>query len=223
MEQRDATGRLVATTRVAAGAAVLPHRGAGALLAWRVARTVDWALWEAGDAVVVASGTLGAVAAGRFLVDVLAATAARVGRRDAPPWTGRAARTVAASLVAVLLGAGAAQALDAPPSAGWLPDAPAASEAPHDDVAAAPAGMPATRPAEPGARSAVAATHVVAPGESLWAITADALAEGATDAAVAEAWPRLYAANRDVVGTDPGLIHPGQRLRMPAGLTGARR
>jgi nucleoid-associated protein YgaU len=32
---------------------------------------------------------------------------------------------------------------------------------------------------------------------------------------VALAWPRWYAVNADVIGQDPDLIHPGQRLRIP--------
>ena len=56
---------------------------------------------------------------------------------------------------------------------------------------------------------------VVAPGDSLWAIAARSLGPRATDAAIASAWPRWYAANRVLVGTDPGLIRPGQRLVEP--------
>jgi len=55
---------------------------------------------------------------------------------------------------------------------------------------------------------------VVAPGDSLWSIAVERLGSGA-------AWQRLYAVNRAVVGADPDLIHPGQRLRLP--VTGAGR
>lgn len=57
---------------------------------------------------------------------------------------------------------------------------------------------------------------VVHRGDSLWDIAARHLGEHATDQDVAEAWPRWYAANRDVIGGDPDLIHPGQRLVVPA-------
>jgi nucleoid-associated protein YgaU len=64
---------------------------------------------------------------------------------------------------------------------------------------------------------------VVDPGDSLWSITATALGDDADVAEVAAAWPRWWAANRDVIGPDPNLIHPGQRLRRPAEhLEGAR-
>ncbi len=69
-------------------------------------------------------------------------------------------------------------------------------------------------------------SYVVAPGDSLWSITADALgrlgdspARGSDDTSVAAAWPELYGANRDSIGADPGLIHPGDRLVIPEGWT----
>ena len=44
--------------------------------------------------------------------------------------------------------------------------------------------------------------HVVRPGESLWSVAA-------------EGWPRLHRLNRDRMGPDPDLVHPGTRLRIP--------
>lgn len=63
------------------------------------------------------------------------------------------------------------------------------------------------------------ASVTVSPGDSLWTLTASALERAgrpATPAAVAAAWPRVHEANRSVVGADPDLIHPGQRLVLPA-------
>jgi hypothetical protein len=57
---------------------------------------------------------------------------------------------------------------------------------------------------------------VVRPGDSLWVIAARQLGPHATSQAIAAAWPRLYTANRHVIGADPGLIYPGQRLRLPS-------
>ena len=57
---------------------------------------------------------------------------------------------------------------------------------------------------------------VVHRGDTLWDIAARHLGDQATDQDVAEAWPRWYAANRDVIGDDPDLLHPGQRLVVPA-------
>lgn len=62
---------------------------------------------------------------------------------------------------------------------------------------------------------APAGTVVVRRGDSLWVIAARHLPARTGHAAVARAWPRWYAANRDVVGSDPDLIRPGQRLRAP--------
>ena len=45
---------------------------------------------------------------------------------------------------------------------------------------------------------------VVRPGDTLWAL-----------AGQSPAWHRLYAHNRGVIGPDPDLIRPGQRLRLP--------
>lgn len=56
--------------------------------------------------------------------------------------------------------------------------------------------------------------HVVRPGESLWSIAAATSPPG-TD--LDRRWRSIWAANRDVVGHDPQLILPGQRLRVPGG------
>lgn len=86
---------------------------------------------------------------------------------------------------------------------------PLAEPAPTGPAAAAPAPDPAERaPAAPR-------TVVVRPGDCLWGIAAAHLPAGASDAEIAAAWPRLYAANRDVIGPDPDLIHPGQVLLIP--------
>jgi nucleoid-associated protein YgaU len=58
---------------------------------------------------------------------------------------------------------------------------------------------------------------VVQPGDSLWRIAARSLGRDATPAATAAAWPSWYAANRAVIGDDPGVLSPGQVLRPPSG------
>lgn len=94
-------------------------------------------------------------------------------------------------------------------------------------TATAPVPEPARRAAaEVGLVSTTVATApvqevVVRRGDTLWGIAARHLGGQATDQDVAEAWPRWYAANRDVIGSDPDLIVPGQRLVVPA--TGDRR
>lgn len=61
------------------------------------------------------------------------------------------------------------------------------------------------------------ATVVVRPGDTLWAIAAQSLPPGATAAEIARACVRWHAANRNVIGDDPDLIFPTQRLVPPIG------
>ncbi len=58
------------------------------------------------------------------------------------------------------------------------------------------------------------AAHVVSPGESLWSI---ASAHLSTDdpAVIDPTWRKIYERNRPVIGPDPDLIFPGQRLVLP--------
>lgn len=60
--------------------------------------------------------------------------------------------------------------------------------------------------------------HVVRvrPGDTLWRIAATHMSGRPTDHAISREWHRWYAANRTVVGGDPNLIVPGQRLHPPA-------
>lgn len=55
----------------------------------------------------------------------------------------------------------------------------------------------------------------VRPGDSLWAIAEAELGPGATPAQIAAYWPEIHLANRAVVGDDPHLIQPDQRLELP--------
>ena len=84
------------------------------------------------------------------------------------------------------------------------------------------AGSPETTRA-PGStqRSAPAATPsgetvTVRAGDTLWALAANALGAHATDAAVAQEWPRWHDANREILGDDPNLIRPGDVLSVPS-------
>jgi hypothetical protein len=61
-----------------------------------------------------------------------------------------------------------------------------------------------------------AASHVVKHDDSLWSIATAELGPNATDEAIAARWPQWYAANRQLIGPDPNLIHPGQVLNPPA-------
>ncbi len=55
----------------------------------------------------------------------------------------------------------------------------------------------------------------VSPGDTLWGLARRTLADDAAHRQVERRWRAIYAANRRVVGDDPDLIHPGQRLLLP--------
>jgi nucleoid-associated protein YgaU len=96
----------------------------------------------------------------------------------------------------------------ATPDPGFVPIAPSAPAPTPTEIGAlahAPRHLPAA--GEP---------HVVRRGDTLWDIAAARLGPGATPAQIAAAWPRWYAVNRHVIGPDPAVIVPGQRLVPPA-------
>jgi LysM repeat protein len=94
-----------------------------------------------------------------------------------------------------------------------------AQAAPAQDLDRVASAQPATAPAAPEAAVEPAGDAVVVqPGDSLWELAERDLAtrgESVDDAAVAQAWPSWWAANRDAVGEDPDLIQPGTRLAPP--------
>jgi resuscitation-promoting factor RpfA len=111
----------------------------------------------------------------------------------------------------------------APPSLDW-----AGSEAGPDLDWPAPGPPPAAStqvraaPVPTGQPGAAADPVVVQPGDSLWRLAAQDLARrtGAEPsvAQTAAAWPSWWAANRETVGADPHLLHPGTGLRPPPDL-----
>lgn len=76
------------------------------------------------------------------------------------------------------------------------------------------AAAPPARPG-PGAAAPPPRSHRVRPGDSLWSIADDWLPAAAPVAEVDTTWRRIYRANRPAIGTDPNLIVPGTRLRLP--------
>jgi nucleoid-associated protein YgaU len=98
----------------------------------------------------------------------------------------------------------------APP--GWSPDRPAARHRRSAGSETAVRLVATTPHAEHGVLDEV----VVHRGDSLWDIAARHLGSSPDAAEVAAEWPRWYAANRHVIGADPDLLRPGQRLAPPA-------
>jgi len=77
------------------------------------------------------------------------------------------------------------------------------------------AATPPVDPAEPAPGSPEPRQVTVRPGDSLWALAAADLGPEASDAEIAAAWPRWYAANTATIGSDPEVILPGQTLDVP--------
>jgi len=106
-----------------------------------------------------------------------------------------------------------------PPGTATLRLAPAIAPAVAPPATPVPV-TPAAPPAPPAA--SLADTFVVEPGDSLWSIAEEVLADGADgrpdDGAVERYWRRLIEANRHAL-VDPGnpdLIYAGQVLVLPA-------
>ena len=212
----------------------LPGRSARALARLvapaAVRRTVEVAL-----GLTVAVGTLAPTAA---LATAPVPTPAQRATVDAEPaWDLDWPRTTADPTVAPPPTSALpsdAGSVDTAPSPGRKPAAPVTTAPTTAPVTTAPATAPATDPpaAPPPVRPAVvpppaatptvvpAATVVVRPGDTLWSLAEDALRDATarepSDRQVALAWPRWWAANRDVVGDDPDLLHPGTVLHAPA-------
>lgn len=168
----------------------------------------------AGDLVALAAWALTGCAAWAWAVTtmVVAETLAgtpRVNTPGVPRWL-RAGVLVACGVAVVGLG-GTAQASDRSASAERDPRAALAGLPFPERV---PGGLrpPVQAPIPPGGPSD---GYVVRGGDTLWDIAAADLGAGADDALVATHWRRIHELNRAVIGADPDLIHPGQRLRLP--------
>jgi hypothetical protein len=135
-----------------------------------------------------------------------------------------ARRTMPAWLFRLLIGAVGASIVLAPATAGAAPaplpppSLPFSTSAPAGLIAAALLPAPAL-PSTPSAADQRAggqpATVTVQPGDSLWSLAAAQLGAEATPQKVAQQWPRWWAANRSVIGENPGMIRPGQQLAVP--------
>lgn len=96
------------------------------------------------------------------------------------------------------------------PAAGWVPAGPPGRLTATADVSVV-ASAPRRHVEAPGA-------VVVRRGDCLWSVVARSLGPDASDARVAEQWPRWWAANRSAIGEDPNVLLPGMRLHPPTSL-----
>lgn len=81
-------------------------------------------------------------------------------------------------------------------------------------AAAAQQALPV--PARPLGPAQTQTTQVVRPGDTLWHLAELRLPTAASAADVADLVARLHRRNRAVIGSDPDLIRPGQRLIFPS-------
>lgn len=105
-------------------------------------------------------------------------------------------------------------------SPSWLPTRPSVRRPVRDGADASVVSQPRRR-----ASVTVDDEVVVRRGDSLWTIAARYLGPDATDAHIAEEWPRWYQANRAVLRHGPDRLEPGMRLTPPppeSTLTGSR-
>jgi len=131
-------------------------------------------------------------------------------------------RLVLVACGAALAGAGSVPAGAAPGAAGGIAGLPLPDRATGaaSSTTSAVAATPVVRPSRAGRAAATALTPdadvlVVRPGDTLWQIAVRHLPPGAGAAEVTGCWQRIHELNRAVIGDDPDLIHPGQRLRLP--------
>lgn len=89
-----------------------------------------------------------------------------------------------------------------------VPESPRSASAPHHPA-------PAPRTPDPHASPAQGNPVRVRAGDCLWLIASRRLGTSATTEQIAAEWPRWYAANEGVIGSDPSTIRPGQVLRPP--------
>ena len=178
------------------------------VLAWAV-----WAWGALGLALTAASALPGAVGA-----------VARAALRVALPAGARRGTALVlgiglgftAPLAGPLLPGSTAVASAADSTAGGAPDWPTQSPEASPDAVPVP-----DWPAGPGtaAGAAPAGDRIVVRGDCLWHIAADSLlgqlGRLPSDAEVAVAVAAWWRANADVIGPDPDLLIPGQRLRAP--------
>lgn len=179
----------------------------------------DLLLARAG-AVALGAGLVWAAAV-LVAVTVEAATRGRVRAALAlgcPPHAHRRLLAAASVVVgAVLAAPGTAQAADALPDVRALPAAldglplpDRAAGGPVDDRSAARA-LASRDPAA----SEVSGLVTVRAGQTLWEISRSRLPARAAPDRIAALTRSLHQANRQVIGPDPDLIHPGQQLTVP--------
>ncbi|RRC94979.1 LysM peptidoglycan-binding domain-containing protein [Schaalia canis] len=86
----------------------------------------------------------------------------------------------------------------------------------HTDITSHSLSTDMLRTPNSADRESSSRSHIVREGECLWDIAAALLGEQSSDAAINDAWQRLYSLNRTTIGSNPDLILPGTVLTLPA-------
>ena len=170
------------------------------------------------DLLIAVAGWALAVCAAWAALIVLAALveAATGGRWRATTWVGcpPALRRTLLALLGVALASAPAQ-VSAQVTASALGAGSGAGSGAATGVRRSPPELALPVPSRPSGGLRAGHPVVVRPGDSLWRLAAARLPSTATAAEVCALVERLHADNRDVIGPDPDLIRPGQRLVAP--------
>jgi nucleoid-associated protein YgaU len=126
-------------------------------------------------------------------------------------WLGRATPPTSRSAVVTPDAIDALASSPTPAPSGPMVLTPDGSDADTEPVLAEPS--PPVAPAPSVAPESV--VYTVVRGDCLWSIAARHLGTDPEASAIDAGWRAIYAANRDAIGDDPGLIHPGLVLRLP--------
>lgn len=166
-----------------------------------------------------------AIAAALLALDLVASVGRRVVGGSLLPSTMRRSIVVVATSLIAVAAPRPAPAATPPPSVRLLDPAestesPARSEPTEPDEGPRSTSRPGSEPSGAAHGPVHDRTYTVEPGDCLWRIAHRELVRRAlpTDGSDVDAlWRVIYAANRDVIGPDPNLIHPGQVLVIPGG------
>ena len=130
-------------------------------------------------------------------------------RRTLWPWIALAAVIVVA--IGAVIGASLAtrqNPLASPGTGGARPTIVLATVSPSVSVGALPSPSAGTATAVAAAPGGAGTIYVVQPGDTLRSIAESEYGD-------ATLWPRIYDANRDVIGPDPDALQAGMQLRIP--------
>lgn len=162
-------------------------------------------LWAFAAAALVGAGWL-------WTVTTVVTLGAAVGR-PARPVTGRGTTAGVRRLVLAACGVALAGGLSTPALA-----TPGQLHQDHAGASTASAVRGLPLPDRPSGGIPGGHPHrgvVVRPGDTLWDLATRQLPRTADHAAVAAYCRLIHELNRDLIGDDPDLIHPAQRLRLP--------